>query len=243
MPIAIVTGATGGIGTTICRTLKGRGYSVIGIDRSSGSCEADELLLCDLREFHRSSTAAEDLRARIRPHTKGRLNLLVNNAAYQVVKRVDELSREDWDDTMSVNFSASFFLAQLFLPELEAARGSVVNIGSIHANLTKPHFVAYATSKGAMVTMTRALAVELGPRGVRANAILPAATDTAMLRAGFEGNEAAYRALKDFHPLKRIGTPDEIAELVAFLASDKSTFINGSAFGIDGGIGAVLHDP
>ena len=94
-----------------------------------------------------------------------------------------------------------------------------------------------------MVTMTRALAVELGPRGVRANAILPAATDTAMLRAGFEGNETAYRALKDFHPLKRIGTPDEIAELVAFLASDKCAFINGSMFGIDGGIGAVLHDP
>ncbi|MEO8377105.1 MAG: SDR family oxidoreductase [Candidatus Sumerlaeota bacterium] len=243
MSVAVVTGATGGIGTAICHVLKDRGFRVIGIDREGGGCAADELFHYDLRDIHRSAATADEVKRRIDVYTNKKLNLLVNNAAWQVVKKVDDLTREDWDDTMSVNFSAPFFLTQMLLPQLEAARGSVVNIGSIHSQLTKPEFVAYATSKGALVTMTKAMAVELGPRGVRVNAILPAATETAMLRAGFAGKEAAYKALNDVHPLKRIGKPEEIAELVAFLASDQAAFINGSAFGIDGGIGAVLHDP
>ncbi|MCC6547399.1 SDR family oxidoreductase [Candidatus Sumerlaeota bacterium] len=243
MPTALVTGASGGIGAAICKELKDRGYRVIGIDRASGECMADELFLCDLRDIHRSACAVDDLKKRVGLYANRRLDLLVNNAAWQVVKKVDLLTREDWDDTMSVNFSAPFFLTQAFLPELEAARGSVINIGSIHASLTKPAFVAYATSKGALLTMTRALAVEMGPRGVRVNAILPAATDTPMLRAGFEGNEAAYRKLGEVHPLQRIGTPEEVARLVTFLASGEAAFINGAALGIDGGISSVLHDP
>jgi NAD(P)-dependent dehydrogenase (short-subunit alcohol dehydrogenase family) len=118
----------------------------------------------------------------------------------------------------------------------------VINIGSIHARRTKPEFVAYATSKGALETLTRALAVELGSRA-RVNAISPAAIDTPMLRAGFEGQTQNYEALAQCHPAGRIGTPVELAELALFLASDSALFQNGSIVDFSGGNSGRLHDP
>jgi NAD(P)-dependent dehydrogenase (short-subunit alcohol dehydrogenase family) len=118
----------------------------------------------------------------------------------------------------------------------------VVNVASIHAEVTKAGFAAYSTTKGALVALTRALALELAP-AVRVNAILPAATDTAMLRAGFAGNQDGFAALDACHPLGRIARPDEIAALAAFLGSSQSGFLTGEAIRVDGGIGAVLHDP
>ncbi|CAE7938183.1 unnamed protein product [Symbiodinium sp. KB8] len=144
---------------------------------------------------------------------------------------------------MTTNLSACFSLVQVFLDDLKATKGSVVNVSSIHCNLTKPGFVAYATSKGALVSLTRALAVELGPTGIRVNAVLPAATATPMLVDGFKDNPEGYAQLEKFHPAGRIADPREVAEFIAFLGSDKSKFVNGSALQIDGGIGARLHDP
>jgi NAD(P)-dependent dehydrogenase (short-subunit alcohol dehydrogenase family) len=125
---------------------------------------------------------------------------------------------------------------------LEKAKGSVVNIASIHAVATKPGFVCYATSKAALVGMTRALAVDLGPR-VRINAINPAATATPMLLAGFEGKAKQFEELSKMHPLERIAQPWEVAKTAIYLASDDASFITGSVLHIDGGIGGRLHDP
>jgi NAD(P)-dependent dehydrogenase (short-subunit alcohol dehydrogenase family) len=125
---------------------------------------------------------------------------------------------------------------------LEVAAGAVVNIASIHATLTKPEFVAYATSKAALVGMTRDMAVELGKR-VRVNAICPGAIDTDMLRAGFEGKEHEFRLLEKAHPTGSIGTPDDVAKLAVFLASPNNAFFTGGVYSIDGAIGARLHDP
>eukprot|EP01051_Picozoa_sp_SAG22_P013355 SAG22_NODE_1484_length_4324_cov_4.105799_2_plen_186_part_00 len=183
--------------------------------------------------------------AAIRAICGGNLDLLVNNAAHQIVKPVAETTNADWEMVMSTNVSAPFCLIREFLPELKACRGSVVNISSIHANLTKPEFVAYATSKGALCSLTRALAVELGEYGVRVNCILPAATATPMLLAGFEGHGGAakFKELSAHHPAGRICEPKEIGEFVAFLGSPAARFINGSELQIDGGIGGRLHDP
>ena len=117
-----------------------------------------------------------------------------------------------------------------------------MNVSSIHAFETKPHFVAYATSKGALLTLTRALAVELAPC-VRVNAVIPSATDTGMLRAGFEGNPEGLAELGRYHPMGRIARPEEIAAVIAFLGSEAASFMTGSAISVDGGIGARLHDP
>lgn len=243
MSTALVTGALGGIGQAICKVLRAHGMFVIGLDRLQGTCDADHFITCDIQHFHTDPDRVQEVVRQVRELTEGRLNLLVNNAAYQVVKPVDQLSREDWDVTMSTNLAAPFMLSQTFLHQLEVAGGSIVNVASIHAALTKPGFVAYATSKGALVAMTRAMAVELGPRGVRVNAVLPAATETPMLRDGFKNNPEGFAELAAMHPIGRIASPEEIAEFIYFLSTPAAGFITGSALQIDGGMGGRLHDP
>ena len=243
MPIALVTGASGGIGQAIRETLEQRGYEVIGLDLAGGPEAADRHFDLDLAALAADPASVESTLARIEEVTRSGLDLLVNNAAAQVVKSFERITLEDWNRTMAVNVTAPFLLIQRFLPALERAGGSVVNISSIHANLTKPGFAAYAASKGALTTLTRSLAVELGPRGVRVNAVLPAAIDTPMLREAFEGDEGGLARLGEHHPIGRIGRPEEIAEVVAFVGSAGGGFLNGAAIEDNGGIGARLHDP
>ena len=133
-------------------------------------------------------------------------------------------------------------MVQGLLSTLKKNHGSVVNISSIHATLTKPDFSPYAISKSAMDGMTRALAVELG-KNVRVNAIAPAAISTPMPEAGFKGRPEAFRQLSEMHPTGEIGKPNDVANLALFLVSEKASFINGSILGMDGGIRGRLHDP
>eukprot|EP00127_Corallochytrium_limacisporum_P005998 Clim_evm75s215 gene=Clim_evmTU75s215 len=244
----VVTGALGGIGRSVCKVLKESGYVVIGIDRMASKLKpedvpADHIFTVDIIDFHRNQDNVKDFLKKAREITGGKLHLLVNNAATQIVKSVPEYTPEDWDATLQTNLTAPFFIAQAFLDDLKAVEGSVVNVASIHANLTKPGFIAYATSKGGMVSLTRSMAIELGAYGVRVNAVLPAAIDTPMLAAGFEGNAEGYQQLKDLHPVKRVGMPEEIGYFIKFLAGPEAGFITGSALQIDGGIGGRLHDP
>jgi len=243
MRAAVITGAAGGIGTALCRGFRDAGCRTIGIDtgKAAGGCDAwfelDLERLCtddDYRHlgFERLSTALGD----------DDLHVLVNNAAVQILGGTGELTAAAWQRTLNVNLLAPFLLAQCVLGRLQAARGSIVNIASIHAALTKPGFVAYATSKAALVGMTRSMAVDIG-RAVRVNAICPAAIATPMLLEGFAGNAAALTELAEMHPAGRIGTPEEVAQAAVFLASAQAGFINGAVLGIDGGINSRLHDP
>lgn len=170
------------------------------------------------------------------------LGVLINNAAIQVVSRVEDLAVSDFRQTLDVNVVAAFALVKLLLPRLEKNGGSVINMGSIHGRLTKPKFTAYATSKGALETLTRSLSVELGGR-IRVNAISPAAVETPMLSAGFSGAPEAPGRLAACHPAGRIASPTEVADLAVFLASGQAKFINGAVIDINGGIGGRLHDP
>jgi NAD(P)-dependent dehydrogenase (short-subunit alcohol dehydrogenase family) len=170
------------------------------------------------------------------------LRALINNAAVQIVKPIGSLDSQDWRATLSVNLLAPFLLSQALLEKLERGRGSIINIASIHASLTKPGFAAYATSKAALVGLTRSLAVELGSR-VRVNAIAPAAVSTRMLQLGLGSDQQLLKALNRTHPMGRIAAAEEVAQAACFLASDKAAFVTGSVFQIDGGIGARLHDP
>jgi NAD(P)-dependent dehydrogenase (short-subunit alcohol dehydrogenase family) len=170
------------------------------------------------------------------------ISVLVNNAAIQILRPIEELSAADWWTTLTTNLLGPFSLIQLLLSDLEATCGSVVNITSIHSHLTKSGFVAYATSKAALEGLTRGLAVELGGR-VRVNAVSPAATDTPMLRAGFGAPDEAVRKLSGVHPIGRIAEPAEVANAAVFLASDAASFTTGSVLEVGGGIHARLHDP
>ena len=238
---AIVTGAAGGIGAALCVAFGQAGYRVIGCDCRDSASNCDVFLQFDLRTLSASASDRHVVLERIRAALGGDgVAALVNNAAVQVLGSAEALTVDDWRETLDVNLLAPFLLTQALLPEIERVGGSVVNVASVHAQLTKPGFVAYATSKAALVGLTRSLAVELGSR-VRVNAVLPAATETPMLVAGLGPGQVD--ALGAMHPLGRIASPEEVAAAVVYLASGAASFVNGAVLAVDGGIGGRLHDP
>ncbi|MEF8756289.1 MAG: SDR family oxidoreductase [Accumulibacter sp.] len=242
---ALITGAAGGIGRALVEVFWSAGFRVIASDCTGKpeGMDCDFYLAADLISLVNDQACADCIVGAVREALHGRgLNVLINNAAIQILGGADSLRREDWRTTLDVNLLAPFLLTQALLPELEAVKGSVINVGSIHARLTKKNFVAYATSKAALAGMTRALAVDLGPR-VRVNAIEPAAVETDMLRAGFVGNSEAYRQLLSHHPQLRIGQPTEVARLALAIANGGMDFLHGACLSLDGGIGGCLHDP
>lgn len=249
--LALVTGCLGGIGRALVQEFTEAGYAVIGLDRApnarpgaqpGGDALPRHYVSADLDQLCADPVYRGTILSQLKALAGGRLNVLINNAAWQVVKPFEDLTAADWAATQNVNVTAPFLLTQGLLPELEAARGSVVNIASIHGQLTKPEFVAYATSKTALIGMTRALAVELGAR-VRVNAVCPAAIATPMLLAGFDGRPEAFRQLAEMHPVGRIGQPLEVARTCRLIADDQLGFLTGACIALDGGIGARLHDP
>lgn len=240
---AVITGATGGIGAALCTAFRRDGYRVIGCDVRDGQPDCDAFVRFDLRALTASDEDRRAILSRIRKAIgAGGLGVLVNNAAVQVLGGVEALTPADWQATFETNVTAAFLMTQGLLPELEQAKGSVVNVASVHANLTKPGFVAYATSKAALVGLTKSMAVDLGGR-VRINAILPAATGTPMLLAGFQGNLGGLEQLGAMHPVGRIARAEEVAAIAVFLGSEGASFVTGAALAVDGGVGNRLHDP
>jgi len=244
-PAVLITGALGGIGRALCEDFHAHGFIVIAVDRREGEVACHRFLHNDIallaRDASRRAEFAGEVRAVLGKH-KAELKGLINNAAVQIRGGMDSLDFAAWEETLQTNLLAPFFLAQVLLPELEAASGAIVNISSIHEKLTKTGFVAYATSKSALSGLTRALAVDLGSR-IKVNAICPAAIHTPMLAAGFEGQPAAFDALSAAHPGGRLGTPEEVAHLARYLVAEAPSFLNGSCLGLDGGIAGRLHDP
>jgi NAD(P)-dependent dehydrogenase (short-subunit alcohol dehydrogenase family) len=240
-PAVLVTGAAGGIGSALVAAFEASGWDVVGTDRVPAAREAHvvgEIGVLAQPE----SDAARQLVDALRARTGGRLRAVVNNAAYQVVRESAALTAVDWQQTLDVNLLAPFWLTMAMREELERNAGSMLAISSIHERLTKPGFVAYATSKAALSGMVRAMAVDLGGR-IRCNAICPAAIATPMLRAGFDGRPEAYRQLEAHHPSGRIGLPEEVARTAVFMCSDEAAFMNGACVELSGGIAARLHDP
>jgi NAD(P)-dependent dehydrogenase (short-subunit alcohol dehydrogenase family) len=239
----VVTGSNGGIGTAICNHLKVKGYFIIGVDLLCDNNNLDRFILFDMKTLAINNNYRDEFSIQAENCIKGtELVGLVNNAAIQILGSLEKATVEDFCLTLNVNVVAPFVLTKLFLDRLESNHGSVVNIGSIHAKLTKPEFVSYATSKAALIGLTQSMAVDCGSR-IRVNAIQPAATATEMLLAGFKDKPEAFSALKHFHPTKTIAEPLEIAKAVAFLLSDSIPFANGTVLDINGGIGHRLHDP
>lgn len=239
---AIITGSAGGIGSAMVDAFRQAGYFVIGIDKI-GTPEADAEIRLDLQDLVSAAESGAEPSEKILSAVGHRmLKVVINNAAVQLVGPVAELSVPDFRRTMDINVTAAYALIRICLDKLAAARGCVINIGSIHARLTKPGFSAYATSKGAIETLTRALAVEMGER-IRVNAISPAAIDTPMLWAGLEGAPARHRAVASCHPTTTIGMPDEMARLALIMASEQTPFLNGAVVDLTGGISGRLYDP
>lgn len=236
-----ITGVLGGIGAALARGFKASGYYVYGVDmREDFGAHCDRFIRFDLNQYVKD--AAYRIRfTQIFDDLIPKLDVLINNAAVQRLDRLEGIKLDDWQETLNVNLTGPMLLSKFFLSRLEASRGCIINIASIHQQLTKPSFVSYATSKSALVGLTKAMAVDLEGR-VRVNAISPAAIETDMLRAGFNNDESALDELRKLHPVQRIGYPDDVAKLAVFIASENHGFIHGANFLLDGGISSVLKD-
>lgn len=237
---AIVSGASGAIGRAICSRLTTNAWTVIGLDLddSEADVEVEDFITCDVAKPETWETVAKH---RLVPE----LNIVVNNAAVQLTKELLATSSDEWDRSMAVNVRSMFLSIHTLAPMMSS--GSFVNVSSVHAVATSVGLGAYAASKGAVSALTRAAALELAPRGIRVNAVMPGATDSAMLRSGlakrFPDNhlQDLIAGLSGRHPIGRIARPDEIASAVAFLAAeDQSGFINGETLVVDGGALAQL---
>ncbi len=245
MANVLITGAAGGIGRALVARFFSAGYTVIATDivERPSDLECAHYLKIDLeRTVEDADYAATQFSAISASMNGDGLHALINNAAIQILGGVDSLTRQEWRKTLDINLLAPFLWTQALLAQLEKAKGSVVNVSSIHARLTKQNFVAYATSKAALSGMTRAMAIDLQGR-VKVNAIEPAAIATPMLLAGFIDKPELLDDLNACHPSGEIGRPADVANIVAAIVDGSMPFLHGACLPLDGGISGRLHDP
>jgi len=231
---AVVTGAGAGIGAATARRLTHDGWDVVPVDRAWPGGAPSRALTVDLADVAAVERALGGVE---------RVDALVCAAGTMIAAPLEATTAAAWDALHAVNARAPFVCLRAVLPQLRASRGVVVNVASVHAVATSAPVAAYAASKGALTAFTRAAAVELAPDGVRVNAVLPGAVDTAMLRAGLERGddpEGARGRLVERTPLGRVGRPEEIAHAIAFLLGERAAFVTGEALAVDGGALARL---
>lgn len=242
----LITGAAGGIGRATVNLFSEKGWRVIGVDRAEFRKDFPRNGL-----FIQSDIARpEDMHAIFeKAHAfTDSLDALVNNAAIQVAKPLIETTVEEWDSVMASNLRSVYLGVKLAHPLLKAGGGAVVNVSSVHAIQTSANIAAYAASKGGLLALTRAMAIEFAPDNIRVNAVLPGAVDTPMLRAGLGRGHAGRGDMQErLDNLARktvsgkVGTPEEIAHAIYFLAdNEQSSFMTGQALVVDGGATARL---
>jgi meso-butanediol dehydrogenase/(S,S)-butanediol dehydrogenase/diacetyl reductase len=236
--IALVTGASSGMGAETARLLSDGGARVFAAQRGPSDFE-------DIAVDFADPSAPEKAIDQIAKAT-GQLDILVNNAGVMREGTVEETSLDDWYLQIQINLTAPFLLIRYAMPLLRAARGAIVNVGSIEGLGSNPRHPAYGASKAGLHGLTRAVAVDHGPDGVRCNAVAPGWIDTP-LNEDFIASlaePAAFRAkIGGIHPLGRTGAPLEVAELICWLASDAASFVTGQVWTIDGGRMSKLSLP
>ena len=238
----LITGAAGGIGRAAVGHFSRKGWQVIGVDRApygEGFPSNGLFIQSDIAR----PESMEAIFDQVKDFTPA-LDALVNNAALQIAKPFMETTVEEWDQVMASNLRAVFLAVKSAYPLLVAAgAGAIVNVSSVHAVATSANIAAYAASKGGLLALTRALAIEFAPDHVRVNAILPGAVDTGMLRDGLSRGHAGSGSLEERLDnlarktvIGRVGTPEEIAHAIYFLADiGQSSFMTGQALIVDGG--------
>jgi meso-butanediol dehydrogenase / (S,S)-butanediol dehydrogenase / diacetyl reductase len=231
--VALVTGVASGIGRAVAERLVADGATVVGLDLRAEGPDGVEVVAADVTD-----RAAVDAVVAHAVAAHGRLDVVANVAGIPQFGRVDDLSDAEWQRQLDVNLTGPFTVCRAALPYLRATRGCIVNVASIAGLQGQAYTAAYCASKGGLVALTRALAVELALDGVRVNCVCPAAVDTPLLA------EVAHRIPPDADPrlldrlqmlMPGLVTPGQVADAVAWLASDAAALVTGQALALDGG--------
>jgi len=242
---AIVTGGSDGIGKAIALTFAKEGAKVVilGRDETKGRKALAELtevgeaayLKCDVSDSKQVRRMIDETVQRF-----GRIDILVNNAAICPPGSVVTTTEEMWDEVMGINLKGVFLCSKYAVPYMQRnGGGAIVNIGSINSIMAMENEAAYDSSKGGVLMLTRAMALDFARSGIRVNCICPGAIETPLLKMSLDtaaDPEAARASLIQKHPLRRTGMPKEIAQAVLFLVTDESSFITGATLPVDGGI-------
>ena len=239
---AFVTGGAGGIGRAICARFAREGAEVVAADLKPADDLPDGVSSV---EFDVTDEAiVEQTFAELSTRWE-RLDVLVNAAGIEIEKTIEETSLEEWNRIFAINVTGTFLTSKHALPLLRKSEGgSVINFGSYDGYIADPGLAAYCATKGAVHALTRAMACDHGPEGIRVNAVCPGYVDTPMLQSFFGESgdiETLRQAVRDVHPIRSYGKPDDIANLVNWLASDEARYASGQLWIIDGGLSAQVQ--
>ncbi len=243
--VALVTGGAMGIGGAVAKLLSQRGAKILIVDRAENeglktvseikAVGGDaEFFKADVSNIKNCVDAVEKA-----IELFSRLDIVSNNAGIQRYGTVESTPENEWDDVMNINLKSVFYICKFSIPHLRKSKGNIVNMTSVQAFATQRGVAAYTTSKHALIGLTRSMAIDFARDGIRVNCVAPGTVDTPMLKfaASLDPDpESVYETCRNMHPLGRIAEAEEVAEVVAFLASEKASFVTGACYQVDGGL-------
>lgn len=247
--IVVITGAGSGIGKACAVEFAREGAKVVAADINfTGAGETEKEISASGGNAYAFRTDVSDPASVMELvdytiATFGRIDALINNAAIQVNKTVEDITVEEWNRQMEVNVGGIFLCSKYFLPHLKKSKGNIVNMSSVNGFFVEPMCAGYCTTKAAIIGLTKAMAIDHGHEGIRVNCICPGYIDAGLAEGYFQAQPDPLKAREEagkLHALWRIGKPEEVGRVAVFLASDEASFMTGASVVVDGGFGSGL---